>query len=262
MISYIKAKLGIKKKHKSYIKSELLSNDSPFIITEAYKALRTNLVFMLHDKKKMVAFTSTMASEGKTTTCLNVAIAFAQIGKKTLVIDLDMRKPRAHRYFDVPSTPGISDYLGGFEKEIPVKKTKYENLYVLPVGTIPPAPPELLMSPVVDDLFAKLREEYDYVFIDTPPVHLVTDAAIIASKIDGIVFVVRENGVAFDIVKEAVAGLENVGAKVLGFILNDSTGASPMSKYKYRYKSYYKSRYGLRYGYAYGYGFSKIDNKE
>ena len=162
-----------------------------------------------------------------------------------------MRKPRAHRYFDVPSTPGVSDYLGGFEKEIPVKKTKYDNLYVLPVGTIPPSPPELLMSATLDSLLEKIREEYDYIFIDTPPIHLVTDAAIIASKIDGTVFVVREDGVEIDIVKESLASLENVGAKVLGFILNDSVGASPMSKYKYRYKGYYKRRYS---SYAYGYG--------
>ncbi len=234
----------------SYKKSELLTEESPFIITEAYKAMRTNLMFMLsggNHTKKIVAFTSSMENEGKTTTCLNMAIAFAQTGKKTVIIDMDMRRPRVHRYFEIPSSPGLSDRLGNFTNQLPISKTEYENLYVLPVGTIPPSPPELLMLETFDEIINELREEYDYVFIDTPPIHVVTDLAIIAEKIDGVVFVVRENTVSLDVVKQSVDSLKRVNAKMLGFIMNDSKGDALFTQYKYRRK--YKSRYGYSYSY-------------
>ncbi len=237
-----------KNKIGSYIKSELLTEDSPFIISEAYKSMRTNLMFMLSDGKKVVAFTSSMASEGKTTTCLNMGIAFSQAGYKVLIIDMDMRKPRAHRYFEIPSSPGLSDRLGGFTTELSISKTEYENLHVLPVGTIPPSAPELLMSPVFDEIIESLRGEYDYIFLDTPPIHVVTDLAIIANRIDGVVFVVRESTVSLEVVRQSVDGLQRVNAKILGFILNDSTGDSLFTQYKYRRK--YRARYGYTYGYS------------
>lgn len=237
-----------KKRVSSYVKSELLSEDSPFIVAEAYKSMRTNLMFMLSGNKKVIAFSSSAASEGKTTTCLNLGIAFAQTGLKVLLIDMDMRKPRIHRYFEIPSSPGFSDKLGGFINEIPVSKTEYENLWVLPVGTIPPSPPELLMSPIFDDVLEKLRDEFDYIFIDTPPIHVVTDLAIVASKLDGVVFVVRENSVDLEVVKQSIDSLERVSAKVLGFILNDSMSDSLFTQYRYRRK--YKARYGYTYDYS------------
>ncbi|MBR5542543.1 MAG: CpsD/CapB family tyrosine-protein kinase [Oscillospiraceae bacterium] len=248
-MSFLNFKIKLKKKRiSSYVKSELLSEDSPFIITEAYKSMRTNLMFMLSENKKVVAFTSAMANEGKTTTCLNMGIAFAQTGNKTLIIDMDMRKPRVHRYFEIPSSPGLSDRLGNFTKELPISKTEYDNLYVLPVGTIPPSPPELLMSSALDGILEKLKDEYDYIFIDTPPIHVVTDLAIIASKLDGIVFIVRENETLIEVVKQSIENLERVSAKVLGFIVNDSVGDSLFSQYRYRRK--YKARYGYTYGYS------------
>lgn len=237
-----------KKPYSTYVKSQLLNENSPFIITEAYKATRTNLMFMLSGKKKVVAFTSSLAGEGKTTTCLNLAISFALSGSKVIIIDMDMRKPRVHRYFEVPSSPGLSDLLGGFTKDIPILKTKYENLFVLPVGTIPPSSPELIMKPVFDEILASLREDFDYVFIDTPPVHVVTDIAIIANKLDGVVFVVRENMVPLEIVKQSVESLQRVGAKLLGFIMSDSLGDAFLTQYKYKRK--HKARYGYNYEYA------------
>ena len=237
-----------RKKVSTYVKSELLSEKTPFIISEAYKAMRTNLMFMLSDDKKLIAFTSTLAGEGKTTTCLNMGISFAQAGSRVLIIDMDMRKPRVHRYFEVPSSPGISDRLGGFTKELPIEKTKFDNLFVLPVGTIPPSPPELLMSNSFDEILAQVKDEFDYIFIDTPPIHLVTDLAIIAGRLDGVVFVVRENTAAQELITQAVDNLKRVDAKILGFILNDSAGDSLFTQY--RYKRRYKSRYGYTYGYS------------
>ena len=236
-----------RKKVSSYVKSELLSDKTPFIIAEAYKAMRTNLMFMLSGNKKLIAFTSALAGEGKTTTCLNMGISFAQAGNRVLIIDMDMRKPRVHRYFEIPSSPGLSDRLGGFTKELPIEKTQHENLFVLPVGTIPPSPPELLLSNSFDEILAEVRDQFDYIFIDTPPIHLVTDLAIIAAKLDGVVFVVRENTAAQELITQAIDNLKRVDAKILGFILNDSSGSSLFTQYRYR------SRYKARYGYTYGY---------
>lgn len=244
----LKLMLLRKKRVSTYIKSELLSDKTPFIISEAYKAMRTNLMFMLSDNKKLVAFSSALAGEGKTTTCLNVGISFAQAGSRVLIIDMDMRKPRIHRYFEIPSAPGLSDRLGGFTKELPIVKTQYENLFALPVGTIPPSPPELLMSNAFDEIVAEVKDRFDYIFIDTPPIHLVTDLAIIAEKLDGVVFVVRENTAAQELISQAVDNLKRVNAKILGFILNDSSGDSLFTQYKYKRR--YKSRYGYTYGYS------------
>ena len=107
------------------------------------------------------------------------------------------------------------------------------------------------MSQSFDIIMEELREQYDYIFIDTPPIHVVTDLAIIAEKLDGIVFIVRENTVSIDIVKQAVDSLKRVNAKILGFIMNDSRGDALFTQYKYRRK------YKTRYGYSYGYSFPK-----
>ena len=104
------------------------------------------------------------------------------------------------------------------------------------------------MTTIFDEVLSQIREEYDYIFIDTPPIHVVTDLAIIASKLDGVVFVVRENTVALEVVKQSIDSLERVGAKILGFILNDSVGDSLFTQYRYRRK--YKARYGYTYGYS------------
>ncbi len=236
------------KRESTYIKSELLNEKSPFIITEAYKTMRTNLIFMLSEGKKVVAFASSMPGEGKTTTCLNMAIAFAQAGSRILVIDMDMRKPRCHRYFEIPSSPGLSDTLGNFTDELAISKTEIPNLDILPVGTIPPSPPELLMSDRLDKILETLKEQYDYIFLDTPPVHVVTDIAIVGSRIDGVVFVVRENSSDIDLVKQSIASLEQVNARVLGFILNDSV--SDRVFYQYRYNRKYRLNYDMMYGYS------------
>lgn len=239
-----------------YVRRSLLSDDSHFSIVEAYKKMRTNFLFMLGGDKKVVAFASTIANEGKTTNCLNLAISFAKVGKRVVVIDVDMRKPQVHNYLNVPLSPGLSDVLGKFVSDIPISKTAYENLDVIPAGTLPPAPPELLMTQEFSELLELLKEKYDYIFIDTPPVHLVTDLAVFASKIDGVVFVVREKTVPVSVLRKSIESLESVGGKVLGFILNDSERSTSFSKYSYR------RRYADKYGYGYGYGSSKEDHKE
>ncbi len=245
-----------KKESAKYVKRSLLSNDSHFSVVEAYKKARTNFLFMLGGDKKVVAFASTFANEGKTTNCLNLAISFAKVGKRVVVIDIDMRKPQVHNYLNVPLAPGLSDFLGSFVSDVTISKTTYENLDVISAGTLPPAPPELLMTGKFSELLDSLREKYDYVFIDTPPVHLVTDLAVTAAKIDGVIFVVREKTVPIADLRKAIESIEAVGGKVLGLILNDSERSTAFSKYSYR------RRYADKYGYGYGYGYSATELEE
>lgn len=250
---------GSKGKRKPYIKSVLLNENSPFAINEAYKAVRTNLMFMVSGSGcKTVAVTSSYAEEGKTTTCINMAITFSQTGAKTLIIDADMRKPRVHRYFHLTSSPGLSDNLGGFTEDLCINETEYNNLFILPVGTIPPSPTELLGSPRMGKLLDELSTQFDYIFIDAPPINLVTDAAIIANKINGVLIIARQGTTTVDSLKQAVASLERVGSNILGFVLNDVSS----SKYTKKYRRKYKKGYGYYYGYGYGYGYGDYSDEE
>jgi len=234
----------------------VLSESTPFAVTEAYKATRTNLMFMLADKEnKIVAFTSPNISEGKTITCINTSITFAQTGSKTLIIDADMRKPRVHSGLSVQSSPGLSDRLGGFSEEVCIYETAHDNLYVMPAGTLPPNPAELLASKRMKALLETLSEEFDYIFIDCPPIEPVTDAAILSSLISGIVVVARHSIATRESINYTLTALEQAGANILGFILN----GVPLDRrpYNYRYKDYnrgYSYSYGY-YGYGYGYGY-------
>lgn len=240
-------------------KRGLLKPDSHFAIVEAYKKMRTNFLFMLHEERKVVAFSSTVANEGKTTNCLNLGISFAGVDKRIVVIDADMRRPQIHNHLSVPLSPGLSDYLGELTEEIPVLKTEYENLDVIPAGTLPPSPSELLMSPRFEKLLKTLQETYDFVFIDTPPVHIVSDLSVFASKIDGVVFVVREKKAPLSTIKKTVENINGVGGKVLGFVFNGSEKVELFTKYTYKRK--YASKYGYGYGYGY-YGYSSYAARE
>lgn len=253
MIHFNWGKWGKKKHNVNSREGTLLTDNTPFVISEAYKAARTNLMFMASSAGQeggvQFAFTSAQPGEGKTTTCLNMAIAFAQTGSKILIIDGDLRKPQIHRYFNFPAAPGLSDRLGGFTKDSCIRQTQYENLSVLTVGTIPPNPAELLASRMMSDLLAELSAEFDYVFIDTPPINVVTDVAVIANKLKGVVLVARQGYTTTVALKAAVLGLEQVGANILGFVLNDVQ--SDRYFYKYRYSGKYKYKYGYyRYEYS------------
>lgn len=227
-------------------KMSVINSKSSFDVVEAYKATRTNLMFMLgnRDKKcKTVAFTSSFMAEGKSTSCINLAITFAQTGSKVLIIDADMRKPKVNRAFNVANAPGLSDKLSGFADECIYEISK-DNLYVMTAGTIPPNPAELLASENMENLIAELEEKFDYVFIDTPPVGLVTDAVIIANRVMGTIIVSRQNITTKDYLRDTVETLERTGTKILGIILNDVN----YEKSSYRYSKKYSYKYGYSYG--------------
>ncbi len=242
-----------KQKNKSPRKMSVINSKSSFDVVEAYKAARTNLMFMLGNSKKCktVAFTSSFMSEGKSTTTINLAITFAQTGSKVLIIDADMRKPKVNRAFNVNNAPGLSDKLSGFADECIYEISK-DNLYLLTAGTIPPNPAELLSSEAMSKLLEELEEKFDYIFIDTPPVGLVTDAVIIANKVIGTIIISRQNVTTKDYLSATVETLERTGAKILGVILNDVNFESNSYKYSHKYS----------YGYGYGYGSSNVGKSE
>lgn len=217
-----------------------------FSVIEAYKTIRTNLLFFLKKTGGNVFITtSAEPSDGKSTFVTNIAISFSQINKKVLVIDCDMRKPRIHNLLDVKRSPGLSNLLAGLcNLRDVIRKTEFENLFVLPSGSLPPNPAELLTGVVMEELLQALRDTYDIILIDTPPVNIVSDAAIVSKYADGVVLIAKHESTTHNEINKAVKQLGLVDAKILGVILN-SVDYSKISggKYSKYYKRYYKKDY-------------------
>jgi capsular exopolysaccharide synthesis family protein len=209
-------------------------------ITEAYRTLRTNIQFSSFDKKiKTIVITSTGPGEGKTTTSSNLAVAMAQGGHKTLILDCDLRKPRIHRVFNISNQIGLSNLLIGEKKfEEVVHKTEVYNLFVLTSGVKPPNPSELLASSKMQNLIEMLKESYDYVIIDTPPVIMVTDAQILSKYADGCLIVVSSGESDKIAAQRAKELLQKVDANILGVVLN-KLDTSKKGHYEYYYQYYY-----------------------
>ena len=197
------------------------------------------------EKCPVFVISSPTANNGKTINSINLAVSFAQIGKRTLLIDADMRNPTVHRMFSVPSKNGLSEILAGLTDNISVTKTEIENLSILTAGKIPPNPAELLASPRMDKLLEFVRDRYDCVFIDTPPINLVTDCTVFAGKTTGYILIVKTDTTDIHDLKTSVANLNQIDAEILGFIIND------VNSKKKKYYSYYK-RYSYKYRYNYG----------
>ena len=237
----------------------LLSDSKDFMVNEAYKTARTNIIFSLNAEKgcKKIIITSASPAEGKTTTCLNLAIAFAQTDAKVLVIDADLRKPRIYRHLSIERENGLSDVLCGMcDVDTAIKHCEKQNIDCITSGQIPPNPAELLSSAEMGELLDKLGERYDYIFIDTPPVTVVTEAAAMAKFGSGVILVVRQNNTIHESIKRARNSLLLTNAKILGFVLNDiDYSAYSYGRYgKYNYRTARKYGYGYGNGYGYGYG--------
>lgn len=172
---------------------------------------------------------------GKTLTCINLASAYAQLGKKILLIDADMRKSNLKSLLDIEGKEGLSEYLAGITKELKVYK-KAENLYVAMAGEVPPNPAELLSGERWSELLEKCKEEYDCIFVDLPPAGIVADALVLAATATAYILVVREGVTKFDREQMIVQMLEPVGANICGFVFN---GIS-MKSQDYHYKHYAK----------------------
>ena len=219
------------------MKAIISYNDPKSVISEQYRAIRTNIEYSNVDQNtKTILVTSSDKNEGKTTTVSNLAVSFANLNKKVLIVDCDLRNASIHKMFKLNNIYGLTDILAK-DRAVDkcIQETELENLYVLTAGAIPPNPAEILSSEKMKNLIEDLKNIYDYIFIDTPPIGLVTDAGVLSSFIDGVVLVVKSESVEKKYLEETKKKLDAVDARILGAILN-----SYKSEQKdYNYYSYY-----------------------
>lgn len=220
-------------------KMAMISRLSPrSLASESYRSLRTNVQFASIDNPmKSLVITSPGPSEGKTTTSINLALSFAEMGHKVLLIDADLMKPKHHTLFDIDSSPGLVDLiLNDLKFDEVVKKSG--NLDVLPVGENPSAHAELFSSIKMAFFMNEVEKHYDIIIYDTPPILLLTDSLIIASKVDGVVLVVKQNATDRRAIGGAIDALHKVNANLLGLLLNQ-THDEKSRYYNYSYEGYY-----------------------
>jgi capsular exopolysaccharide synthesis family protein len=193
--------------------------DSP--ISEAFRSLRFNLESIVDREMKTITITSAGKGEGKTTTALNLAVASAQIGKKVLLIDADLRNPSIHLSFGVDNTSGLTSFLTGQRsaKEI-IRETHVDNLSIIMSGPILPNPAELLASKAMSSLLTELKRDYDMIIMDAPSILPLTDAKIIAAKCDGVLLVVGYGKLKQNVAKRVKEELVRTKAKLIGVVLN------------------------------------------
>lgn len=190
-------------------------------ISEAYRTLRTNIQFASFDSDiQTILVTSSGPSEGKSTTVGNLGLTLAESGKKVLIIDCDLRKPSIHKKFKISNLTGLSNILVEDIKLENACVIVVDNLYVLPAGTIPPNPVEMLASKKMKNFIESMKRDFDYIIIDTPPVIAVTDAQILSTMSDGVLLVVSSGEADRQAALRAKALLEKVKANLLGVVLN------------------------------------------
>lgn len=231
------------------MKKELIAElDPKSPISEIFRTLRTNIQFMnTKGKLKTILVTSTFPGEGKSWVASNLAVTFAQAGKKVVLIDADMRKGRQYNIFGISPIPGLSNYLSGIdiddeERDITdiadyVQDTEVDNLFVMPAGNIPPNPSELLISPQMVDLLEQLKDLCDIVLIDGTPNELVTDSLILTRLVDSTIIVTASKQTKKDNLRRAIQNIQNVGGKIAGVVVNKV----PIAAKKYEQSYYYGS---------------------
>ncbi|MEZ4296434.1 MAG: polysaccharide biosynthesis tyrosine autokinase [Polyangiaceae bacterium] len=226
---------------------ELIVHEMPTSgIAEASRSIRTNILFTAPDKPyKVMLITSAAMGEGKTTVACCIAIAMAQTGKRVVLVDCDLRRPRLHRIFGKPSDIGLTAALVDEAHEDHVEQTDIPNLSVYVAGPHPPNPAELLQSERFRTVLKRLTSEYDYVLLDSPPVLAVTDAAVLSTLVDGVVMVTRAFQTRKELAQHALRRLTDVGAHVAGVVLNAVNLTKDEYKYSYQYYrrgGYYEDR--------------------
>ena len=228
-------------------KLEIVSDKSPFAYVEAYKTLRTNMNFIFRNNKyKKLVVTSSIPGEGKSSVTINLARVLAENGTRVILIDCDMRKPMLHKYLRAQRfrTRGLSTVLSGISTlEDSVATFSDLQFDLMTAGPIPPNPTELLASEEMEHLLDLLAKQYDYVICDTPPVSVVTDAAILSQYNAGVILVVRQKYATFKQAKKAKQNLENVHADILGCVLNQYDVSKNVKETKQSSYYYYNYDY-------------------
>jgi polysaccharide biosynthesis transport protein len=219
----------------------LVMKDPRSNFAESLRNVRTNVVFSFTEPSQNgLVITSPCPLEGKTLISSNLAIIMAQMGRRVLLVDADMRKPRIHKVFGVSSAPGLSNLvLGKCSLAQAVRETPVKLLKVLPAGTIPPNPSELIGSKRMLELVGKLKEQFEFLIFDSPPILSVTDSAMLGGMLDGTVLVVKASQTARDHARRAVEHLSDVKARVLGVVLNQVDFEKERYNYSYYYRYYY-----------------------
>lgn len=198
--------------------------------SEAYRTLRTNIQFASPDKPvHTILATSTSPDDGKSTTIANLAITFAAAGSPTVLVDADLRRPHLHKIFELSNDYGLTTLVtsmarskDGESPKLPLQDTRVDNLKVLTSGPVPPNPAEILASQRMAEILALLRSGAEYVLIDTPPIIAVTDAAVLSSRVDGVLLVVNAGKTRRDLAIKARDMLRQVNANILGVVLNNA----------------------------------------
>lgn len=229
-----------------------MSGGTAFRIVEMYKSIRTSLMFTLSaSKDNVILVTSAEPNSGKSVTSANLGLSFSQTGSKVLVIDCDMRNPSQQKIYAQENTKGLSNVLSNMcTFEDTVKRNVKENLDLLTAGQTPPNPSELLGSDNMRALLEQVRGQYDFIFLDCPPVELVSDASSLLLLVPQAIVIARQNHAIYDEVIHTVETIKSVGGKILGAILTDVREEE--KSYMYAAGSY--SHYG-RYGYGHRYGY-------
>lgn len=220
----------------------LIAHQSPkSIMAEAYRTLRTNIIFSFQGRfKKSLLITSAVSGEGKTSTLINLGITIAQSDQKVLLIDSDLRQPALHRIFKLDKSPGLTTALKGeLPLEASVRASQIPNLSLLTSGDLPPNPSELLGSSM-RNLLGKAKEKFDIILLDSPPVITVTDAVVLATIVDAVILIVQTYGPVREMVQEAISRLNNVNANILGVAINNFDVEKDYYYYYYRYYHDYR----------------------
>jgi capsular exopolysaccharide synthesis family protein len=223
---------------------------------EAFRAIRTAVCFSaMAGEHRVISVTSPAAGDGKSTLALNLAVSLAQSGKRTVLLESDLRRPKVHKLTGVDNKVGVVDVLRGTaEIESAVQTTQVPDLFIIPCGSRPKDPAELLARPEYETLLEDLRSRFDYVIVDTPPILAVTDPAGVAARVDGVIVCMRLSRHTRDLGKRTIDSLRDIGATVSGVVINgvEERDAYGYGNYRYSdYRYYYKS-YNYKYGYGYG----------
>ena len=234
-------------KSNNNVRRRLITREDPKSpVSEAYRSLRTNFLYSSENNIKSILVSSAGPGEGKTTTVANLAITYANLGKRTLLVDTDLRRPVVHKVFNLDRDPGITNYLASQTKNYKdlVKKTDISNLSVITSGIIPPNPSEMLGSKKMMQLVKLLEEDWDMVLFDSPPLVAVTDANMLSKEIDQIALVVKVGQTDKKAFHHTITNLKNINAPLCGIIMNAVTNKSSYGSYYYYYYHQYYNYYG------------------
>ena len=230
-------------------KKMILSDKSPFTVKEAYKTLRTNVMFSLPgNDSKCIGVVSADRGDGKSSVAINLAISFSQIKKKVIIVDCDLRLPTIATKLGIDSKYGLSNFLSGNQDsdESLIRYSKTFGIDIVTSGEIPPDPTTLLESNQMKSFIELMKKHYDYIILDFPPVNIVSDAAIMSEIVDGYLIVVRHNESEYHKISETLRQMQFAGAKILGFVYNGKDDrkkyykSTKYNKYYYHNKYYYK----------------------